>query len=318
MATTAKPTPSWRDILPIHPAARLLPPMSDDELRVLGQDIRKHGLHEPVTLQVCEGVLVLIDGINRLDAMEREGFALVQDGKLDKTLGHKALGLEPLTGGAYAELDSDVDPYAFVISANINRRHLTAKQRRGLINVLLKADPSKSDREIGRIIKADHKTVGAVRAEQEATGEISPVEKRVGKDRKARKQPSRKPHNRREQEDVGNLTRPTTLVECWRKRMVAPWEMASRDEQQKFVDGLRENQRERAARNDAIAPNSPVSEAANGEEVDVDAAILGDLLKAWDRAPEPVREKFKARVGLVCDPLAIPPFLDRRTREARS
>ena len=179
--------------------------MPQDERRVLGEDIRKHGLREPVVLHKqyrrrADGSianehdyeLALLDGRNRLDAMEEADFTLVRDGKLDKTLGHAALGLEPLTGGAYAELDPGIDPYAFVVSRNIHRRHLNAKQRRELIAKLLEADPSKSDRQIGETIKADHKTVGAVRAEKEATGEISPVEKRVGKDRKARKQPVKK------------------------------------------------------------------------------------------------------------------------------
>ena len=179
--------------------------MPPDERRVLGEDIRKHGLREPVVLQRqyrrrADGSianehdykLVLLDGISRLDSMEEADFPLVRDGKLDKTLGHAALGLKPLTDGAYAELDPGIDPYDFVVSRNILRRHLNAKQRRELIAKLLKADASKSDRQIGETIKADHKTVGAVRAEKEATGEISPVEKRVGKDRKARKQPVKK------------------------------------------------------------------------------------------------------------------------------
>ena len=179
--------------------------MPPDERRVLGEDIRKHGLREPVVLQRqyrrrADGSianehdykLVLLDGISRLDSMEEADFPLVRDGKLDKTLGHAALGLKPLTDGAYAELDPGIDPYDFVVSRNILRRHLTARQKRELIAKLLKADASKSDRQIGEMIKADHKTVGAVRAEKEATGEISPVEKRVGKDRKARKQPVKK------------------------------------------------------------------------------------------------------------------------------
>ena len=153
--------------------------MPPDELRVLGEDIRKHGLREPVVLQKqyrrrADGSirnehdyeLALIDGRSRLDAMEEADFPLVRDGKLDKTLGHAALGLEPLTGGAYAELDPGVDPYDFVVSRNIFRRHLTAGQKRELIAKLLKADASKSDRQIGETIKADHKTVGAVRAEK--------------------------------------------------------------------------------------------------------------------------------------------------------
>ena len=104
--------------------------------------------------------LALIDGRSRLDAMEEANFTLVRDGKLDKTLGHAALGLEPLTGGAYAELDPGVDPYAFVVSRNILRRHLTARQKRELIAKLLKADASKSDRQIGETIKADLRRSG--------------------------------------------------------------------------------------------------------------------------------------------------------------
>jgi hypothetical protein len=57
---------SWRDFLPIHPAAELLPRMSQDELRVLGDDINKHGLREGVA--ILDGKL--LDGINRLQAAQ--------------------------------------------------------------------------------------------------------------------------------------------------------------------------------------------------------------------------------------------------------
>jgi hypothetical protein len=60
----------------------------------------------------------------------------------------------------------------------------------------------------------------------------------------------------------------------------------------------------------------PTSEVVNGEAVDVDAAMLGNLLKTHDRASEAVRQRFMTRVGYVRDG-AFPPFLDRRTREAR-
>jgi hypothetical protein len=32
----------WRDVLPVHPAAELFPPMAEAELRELGEDIRKN------------------------------------------------------------------------------------------------------------------------------------------------------------------------------------------------------------------------------------------------------------------------------------
>jgi hypothetical protein len=79
---------------------------------------------------------------------------------------------------------------AYVISKNIHRRHLTAEQKRDLITKLLKADPAKSDREIGRITKTDKNTVASVRAKEEARGEIHHVEKRA--DSKGRKQPAKK------------------------------------------------------------------------------------------------------------------------------
>jgi len=39
--STAIPRRSWRDVLSVHPAAELFPQMSADELRELGEDIKK-------------------------------------------------------------------------------------------------------------------------------------------------------------------------------------------------------------------------------------------------------------------------------------
>ena len=85
----------------------------------------------------------------------------------------------------------DPDPYAVAISYNIHRRHLTADQKRDLIARLLSANPGKSDREIGRTIRADGKTVAAVRHDMESRAEIPHVETR--KDTKGRAQPAKKP-----------------------------------------------------------------------------------------------------------------------------
>jgi hypothetical protein len=43
-------TRSWRDELPVHPAAELFPMMSRDELIELGEDIKANGLRTPVVL----------------------------------------------------------------------------------------------------------------------------------------------------------------------------------------------------------------------------------------------------------------------------
>lgn len=38
-------TSSWRDRLPVHPAAQLFPLLPAGELRALADDIAEHGLH---------------------------------------------------------------------------------------------------------------------------------------------------------------------------------------------------------------------------------------------------------------------------------
>ena len=55
------------------------------------------------------------------------------------------------------------DPYAFVASANIHRRHLTSDQKRDLIANLLRARPERSNLATAKIAHADDKTVATVR-----------------------------------------------------------------------------------------------------------------------------------------------------------
>ena len=144
---------SWRAVLPVHPAADLFPPLTKGDLEELSRDIKENGLHRSCHIIANEdGRPVLLDGRNRLDALERIGEEIT----LDNTV-------------IFEQLPADVDPYAFVISANIHRRHLTGEQKRELIGKLLKATPEKSNRQIAKTVKADDKTVGSVRRELEAT-----------------------------------------------------------------------------------------------------------------------------------------------------
>lgn len=166
---------SWRDVLPIHPAAELFPMMSPDELKALGEDIKKHGLHQSAVAYHGK----LIDGRNRLDAMELVGINLF--------IGDK---ISPVIVRDYV---SGIDPYEYVIGANIHRRHLTTEQKRDLIAKVLTGTPEKSNRQIAEVVKVDGKTVGSVRRELEATAIIPQLPKTVGKDGKARKKPKRKP-----------------------------------------------------------------------------------------------------------------------------
>ena len=62
--------PNWREVLPIHPAAQLLPHMTEQELRELGEDIKARGLLQPIFIfqELVGGKdfrYSLLDGVNR-------------------------------------------------------------------------------------------------------------------------------------------------------------------------------------------------------------------------------------------------------------
>ena len=190
---------NWRKILPIHPAAQLLPPMTARELRELSEDIRARGLLQPIVIfqESVRGAdfrYSLLDGVNRLDAMELVGikFSVAHDGSTGWTFSigsncHRARDVP----ASVVVVDGIDDPFAFVLSANLHRRHLTAEQKRELVAKLLRVTPEKSNRQIAEAVKVDHKTVASVRAEKQATGEIPQLTTTLGKDGKKRKPQSR-------------------------------------------------------------------------------------------------------------------------------
>src|SRR5829696_4623074 len=79
---TKRAVKSWRDFLKTHPAADLFPIMPPDELKAPGQDIKKNGLTNPITVwiddpeaeldSIVREDASLLDGRNRLAAMELE------------------------------------------------------------------------------------------------------------------------------------------------------------------------------------------------------------------------------------------------------
>lgn len=97
-----KPTLAEIQAMPVHPIAAMFPMITDDELAELATDIAENGVNHPIVI-TRDGVL--IDGRNRLAAC-----AIAK--------------VEPPI--AYFEGD---DPAAFIISENVNRRHLSKSQR---------------------------------------------------------------------------------------------------------------------------------------------------------------------------------------------
>jgi ParB-like chromosome segregation protein Spo0J len=152
----------------------MFPLMEGDELDELVADIRAHGLREPVVM--FEGKI--LDGRNRYRAcMEADVDVITKEFDGDE---HAAR--------------------AFVISANLHRRHLTAEDKRKIIAELIKAEPEKSDLQIAKTIKASPTTVGTVRTKMEVTGDVSKLETR--RDTMGRSQPTRKPRRSSDDDDV--------------------------------------------------------------------------------------------------------------------
>ena len=150
---------NWRDHLKVHPAAELFPLLSETDpaaLKELAEDIRQHGQREPASyIKDSDGNRVLLDGRNRLDALEMLGRKIdINDSRM------------------FEQLSSSIDAQAFIISKNIHRRHLTPEKKRDLIGLLLKANPEKSNRTISELAKVDHKTVATVRKEKRQLGKF--------------------------------------------------------------------------------------------------------------------------------------------------
>ncbi len=87
----------------VHPAAELLPLMSEEELAALTEDIRQHGLLEEI--ETADGMI--LDGRNRLKACT-------------------AAKVEPRFGEAQMNGST---PTEWVLSKNLHRRHLSTSQR---------------------------------------------------------------------------------------------------------------------------------------------------------------------------------------------
>ena len=89
-----------------HPAAELFPMMPPDQYEAFKEDVRKNGFQQDVVIYQGQ----ILDGRNRYKA---------------------AIELDMLDDLPIAEMDDDtqIDPYQWVISRNLHRRHLTESQR---------------------------------------------------------------------------------------------------------------------------------------------------------------------------------------------
>jgi hypothetical protein len=353
----AKAKASWRDGLPIHPAGALFPLMTPDELRALGADIVKNGLHVPITLWRADhkSPLYLLDGRSRADAIEIATGAPAEIGPPSISAGKNFLAINSVK-----VLDAKTDPWAYVISANIRRRHLGTEDKDRLIVQLLKADPTKSNRQVAKLTDTSHPHVAKVREGAEKAGDVETVSTSI--DTKGRQQPVRRGRTRKlppdtlqqikelvergmSHEDIAAkiggtvaslqtaCSRAGISLRRARAARATPPPGKTRDDigppdnagevarLRARVDELEAKRRQLEIKiteleSEVAELRRSASEAANGEAIDADAAMLGRMLKGWDRASEAVRQRFMARIRLVPtspadDGLDIPTSLRR-------
>ena len=153
---------TWREKYKVHPAADVFPMMSDEDLDKLAAHIKANGLQHPIVLHAVKhadhraGNLQLIDGRNRLEAMERAGIVVEEKRRV---------------------LPHYKDPVAHIIGLNIHRRHLTKQQQADLIVAAhLAAD---KPRQVGEVSKGGRGKVDAVKAAAVATGQEHGISKRT-------------------------------------------------------------------------------------------------------------------------------------------
>jgi ParB-like chromosome segregation protein Spo0J len=283
----------WRNVLKVHRAAEQFPLLKDtqpDEFEALVEDIERNGLQERIKLVFDGSAFIVVDGRNRLSALEELGWdewrGMVESGKPDPEW------FEVMN----VSLPSNAEVEAYVLSLNVHRRHLppmSAEERRQLIARVLRQNPEKSNRHVAEKIGADDKTVGVVRQALEATAEIPRLEKTVGKDGRARKKSEAKAKPKSEappKEEAGGYD-VTPVVDC--EEPYVPgldaataldkpnknWEVASEEERAAFMAAAerRSYVEDRSSETTAPAPS-------------LDAA-------GWEKAGPRARQEFFADIS---------------------
>jgi ParB-like chromosome segregation protein Spo0J len=180
-------------------------PLEPDQRALLEEGIKRIGVKVPVIMDQFDRV---IDGHNRIRIAEKHGIT--------------AIPIERV------EVKDDDAARRLAIELNLQRRQLSTKQRALLAELLLKMDPERSDREIGRAAGISGNTVGRIRGELESGAQIEHLEKTKGKDGKtytAKRKPRpafQKEKQRHSQDEriESWKQQPDETAELWRERLL--------------------------------------------------------------------------------------------------
>lgn len=170
----------------LSPDARkaLLPPLSSEQRRQLRDSVIAEGIHTPVVQDQYGNV---IDGLERLAIADELGLRTYPVRTLhcpdERTRRHLRLQL------------------------NCNRRQLTRQQKRAIVAEELIQSPDLSDRYVAALIGVSHRTVAAVRADLERTGQIARLTAKLGLDGKRRRLPTIPTETRGEADRAGQVLR---------------------------------------------------------------------------------------------------------------
>jgi hypothetical protein len=155
----------WREVLPVHPAAEIIPPYESSKLIALGRNIKTAGgMTMPITVLVeADGRQALLDGRSRLDALCAVGIKF----EIKIVGGHVVIDAPEYIILAPTEIpaSADFNPFAFVLSANLHRGHLEAAAKRAIVKKAITAQPNLSDRAIAAMTGVSKDMVGGLRAQ---------------------------------------------------------------------------------------------------------------------------------------------------------
>jgi ParB-like chromosome segregation protein Spo0J len=188
--------------LPFHPAANKFRLMDGRELDELAADIQRRGLISPII--VINKPIPRADGSVSIHEMQR----VIIDGR-NRYLACRKVGAEP----RFEEFDgNEEDIPRYIISVNIHRRHLRPDERRECLKQLIAWSPDKSDRALAAETGFDRETVGRARSQlaamppvdgraRNSTDAAASDGKRIGRDGKKRRMPTRKakPNNSKQE-----------------------------------------------------------------------------------------------------------------------
>jgi hypothetical protein len=175
----------WREVLPLHPACEIIPAYDDAKLIALGRNIKTAGgTTHPITVLVEEGGRqALLDGRSRLDALCAVGIKF----EIKIVDGHVVIDAPDYIIPAPTEIPaSAVNPYAFVLSANLHRRHLEAAAKRAIVKKAITAQPNLSDRAIAAMTGVSKDMVSGLRAQLSNGGSAISGERLEATGRRAR------------------------------------------------------------------------------------------------------------------------------------